>query len=61
MKADRLKFTVSYGKTINLGNYESEKLVLSKEYYQDDTPIDFAFRECRHLVTEYLREVKNNT
>jgi len=41
--SERLKFTVTYGKTVNIGNYESEKYGLSQEFYEGECTVERAF------------------
>lgn len=48
--ADRLKFTVSFGMTINRGNYNSVRLDLSKEFYADEQEESTAFAYVKDLV-----------
>lgn len=48
--ADRLKFTVSFGMTINRGNYNSVRLDLSKEFYTDEQEESTAFEYVKDLV-----------
>ena len=55
---ERLKFTVTYGKTVNTGNYESEKYVLSQEFYKDECDIGWAFHESREMVEVQIKEGK---
>lgn len=49
-----LKFIVTYGRTVNLGNYNSEKLTLSMEYDKDLHDIEEAFEEVRQKVMQEL-------
>lgn len=44
------KFTVTYTKTVNLGNYESEKIGLTMEFDRGDvTPLE-AYDYVKNLV-----------
>ena len=56
--SEKLKFTVTYGRTVNTGNYESEKYVLSQEFYKDECAIDWAFHESQELVEAQIKEGK---
>ena len=51
---EKLKFTVSYGRTINTGNYESEKYGITQEFYDGDCTIETAFkivkRDLEHVI-----------
>ena len=54
---ERLKFTVTYLKTVNMGNYNSEKFGVSKEYYMGETDVDDAFDEVRYLVNSTVNKI----
>lgn len=54
MSETRLKFTVSYGVTINNGNYESTRIDLRKEYY-GEVDEDDAFNEVKEKVKEWKK------
>ena len=55
----KLKFTVSYGRTVNLGNYESARIDLSVEFWRDEVDINQAFeevmREVHYRVADLVR------
>ena len=45
---DKLKFTISYGRTINTGNYESERYGITQEFYDGDCTVETAFKIVKH-------------
>ena len=47
---ENLKITVTFTKTYNLGNYESLKIGVSKEYYQGEFSYDDAFTDLELQV-----------
>ena len=47
---EKLKFTITYSKTMNIGNYESEKYTLSQEFYVGDISQQGAMELVRQLV-----------
>jgi len=49
---EKLKTTVIYTKTFNLGNYESLKLGLTKEIYQGEETVESVFQELAYKVDE---------
>ena len=51
---DRLKFTVSYSKTLNIGNYESEKYTLSQEFYEGTCTVERAFKIVKRDVEDAM-------
>ena len=51
---EKLKFIVTYSKTINIGNYESEKYTLSEEYYTGKIPVEEAFNKVKKAVEEMM-------
>ena len=55
--SERLKTTVTYMKTFNLGNYESVKLGLSKEIYRDESNEVSVFQELAYLVDRMREEL----
>ena len=54
--SDRLKGTVSYGKTANTGNYSSKRVEFSQEFYLDEQDFDTAFKELKFLVDKAIIE-----
>ena len=54
--SEKLKITITYGKTFNLGNYESERLTLSKEFYQDDININFETDRLMRKIEEIIQD-----
>ena len=54
--SEKLKITITYGKTFNLGNYESERLTLSKEFYQDDININFETDRLMRKIEEIIKD-----
>ena len=48
------KFTVTYVKTINLGNYESEKIGLIMEFDQGEVHPINAFNRVKSLVEDMM-------
>jgi len=55
--SEKLKTTITYVKTFNLGNYESVKLGMSKEIYQDEENVDSVFQELAYTVDQMRREI----
>jgi len=55
---ERLKRTITYAKTFNLGNYQSVKLGVSKEIYQGEDSIEDTFRELAYLVNRLKEELE---
>jgi len=52
---EKLKFTVGYSKTINIGNYESEKYTMSEDFYKDeDITVDEAFTKVKKAVEKQM-------
>ena len=56
--SEPLKATVTYTKTFNLGNYESLKLGISKELYEDEEYIDAVFHELAFKIDKMYGELK---
>ena len=54
--SEKLKFTITYGETLNLGNYESKKLTLSQEFYLDESNKNFEVDKIRAWVKAVIRE-----
>lgn len=54
--SEKLKFTVTYIKTINLGNYESVKIGLSMDYHQGGLRVSTAFKEVESYVESMIEE-----
>ena len=52
--SEKLKFTVSYSKTVNIGNYESEKYTLSEEYYTGTISVEEAFAKVKEAVEQMI-------
>jgi len=48
--SEKLKFTVTYTRTVNMGNYESEKYGLSKEFYRGECSVEEAFTRVKREV-----------
>ncbi len=48
------KFTVTYTKTVNLGNYESEKIELTMEYDREGIHPVEAYDEVKHYVESMI-------
>ena len=55
---EQLKFTVGYSKTINIGNYESEKYTLTKEFYVGEISVDDAIVAVRDAVDRMMYGVE---
>ena len=53
-----LKFTVTYGKTVNLGNYESARIDLSYEFRRDEMDPEEAFLLVKTKVDYWEKELK---
>ena len=51
---EKLKFTVGYSKTINIGNYESEKYSLSEDYYTEEITVEEAFAKVKKEVEKQM-------
>ena len=51
---EKLKFTVGYSKTINIGNYESEKYSLSEDYYTEEITVEEAFAKVKNAVERMM-------
>jgi len=56
--SEPLKTTVTYTKTFNLGNYESLKLGISKEIYEDEEYIEAVFHELAFKIDKMYGELK---
>ena len=52
--SNQLKFTVGYSKTLNIGNYESEKFTLSKEFYVGSVSVDDALIAIKDAVERMM-------
>lgn len=53
--SDRLKFVVTYGRTVQIKPYESMKVQLLVEHYVDEVPMEYAFKEARDKVEEWIK------
>jgi hypothetical protein len=53
---DRLKGTVSYGRTANTGNYSSKRVEMSQEFWLDEQDFDSAMKEVKFLVDKAISE-----
>jgi len=51
---EKLKFTVGYSKTINIGNYESEKYTMSEDYYTGEITVEEAFAKVKDAVERMM-------
>ena len=51
------KIVISYGRTLNLGNFNSERIEFTKEF-DADTPPQEAFAECRREVSVMAETAK---
>ena len=52
---DKLKFTVGYSKTLNIGNYESEKYTMIEDFYKDeDITVEDAFTKVKEAVEKQM-------
>ena len=58
--SEKLKFSVTYSKTLNLGNYESEKFTLSQEFHLGDVPIQKAMKLVKAAVEEMIYGVPSD-
>ena len=56
--SEMLKFTVGYSKTINIGNYESEKYTLTKEFYVGEISVDDALIAVKDAVERMMYGVE---
>ena len=54
-----LKFTVGYSKTLNIGNYESEKYTLSKEFYVGSISVDDALISVKDAVERMMYGIQH--
>jgi len=52
------KFTVSYGRTVNLGQYESARFDFSMEFYVDSTDPGEAWEMVREQVERQVEKLK---
>jgi len=52
-----LKFTVSYGRTVNLMHYEIARFGLSMEFPRDEMPIDEAFELVKAEVEKQIKKL----
>ena len=52
-----LKYTMSYGVTINKGNYESARIDYSEEF-TSDIPRAVAFDKVKHFVLKRMEDEK---
>ena len=55
---EKLKTTVIYAKTFNLGNYESLKLGISKEIYEGESRVDNVFHELAYQIDTMYEALK---
>jgi len=53
---EKRKFTITYGKTVNTGNYSSKKLTLTEEFYVDEHNRDYEVDKIRAWVNGVLKE-----
>ena len=51
---EKLKFTVIYTRTINRGNYESERFGLHQEFYRDECSAEEAFARVERDVENMI-------
>ena len=56
---DRKKFVVTYGRTVQMRPYETMKIHLLVEHYVDDVSPDYAFKEARDKVEEWIKLEKH--
>ena len=52
---NKLKFTVSFGRTINLGNYSTARLGISKEFFYGLHSVEEAYEEVKGIVDGLVR------
>lgn len=57
-RQDQLKARVTYGLTLNLGNYQSARIEYSFEYYLDELEPQHAFARARKAVEEQAEAQK---
>ena len=55
---EKLKFSVHVERKIATKQYESATVGVWKEYYQGETPEDYAFSEVKSLVEVCAKEMK---
>ena len=55
---EQLKFSVHVERKVATKQYESATVGVWKEYYQGETPEDYAFGEVRRLVEEFVEEMR---
>lgn len=53
-----LKFTISYGKTINLRNFESARIDFSYEFIRDEMDPEEAYLLVKVKVDEWEKQLK---
>jgi hypothetical protein len=51
---EHLKFSITVGRTVNLGDYNSMKAEFSSEFYQTVVSVDEAFKATEGAVLKYL-------
>lgn len=52
--SERLKFIVINTRTVNRGNYESERVGLHQEFYRDECSVEEAFIQVKHDVENMI-------
>ena len=52
--SEKLKFTTIYTKTVNVGNYESEKFGLTMEFYRGECSVVTAFARVKREVEDMI-------
>ena len=56
--SEKLKTTVTYTKTFNLGNYESLKLGISKEIHEGESRVDNVFHELAYQIDQMYEALR---
>ena len=51
-----MRYTVTFGRVKNLGNYETARVELTEEYDDEDTPRDAAYDDVRGWVMRKIKE-----
>lgn len=55
--SEKKKFVVSYGRTVQTAPYETMKVNLLVEFYEDEVSFDDAFKEVRNNVEGWIAEI----
>ena len=54
--SEKLKGSVTYGRTVNTGNYSSKHITMSREYYLDEEPIEYVLGELKAEVDKAIAQ-----